>query len=498
MVIETGSDLMCLECKNHFAFSYQNQINIRRAKLSKHYGVSFANYLDDYFVTDYELHCSNCQKAIDKKIVSLIKRITELLASNSKLDTLLDNLYKVWSIEGNETIKDKHSFIFTYVEQLHSDVSEVVSESEIMISQFLNNTVINDSQNMPHKFYFENIVFKVISCLEKVHVIYAFLYNVEFRTNITENKMSYLWKKLKKVDNFKSTKFYLENLQLKGNGTYYKIDERRKQFDHDKTYGSHNTFSEVLNLTVNVIDYCELIYGIIPELIQLSMNLSIGVNVIPEYRLKLYNANKLTEYDMPDFRIAEKIYSEVNLLVNKIYQAIPSQKNTNIFDDYDISCRFSEISHSLLIAEKLIDDYHNKKKKEGINGFSSVDCHSLTNSAIKRLSSVQDKIAKLICSIWSINLIEGTDLYFGDLIVIFSQHIPQDESQMNTIDKITEIINSEDFRVMRVYRDRLFHIRDDLKSYPYEDRFILNLSLVKPCISLLSDLVNVFYAIKLI
>ena len=498
MVIETGSDLRCLECRDHFAFSYYNQIDIRRANISKQFGLSFTNYPDDYFIADYELHCPNCQKVFDEKIDSLTKRITELLASNSGLNASLHNLYIIWSSEGNGVKADKYKFIFTYIEQLHSDASEIASETQIMMLQFRENTVINDSNNMPYKFFFEDVVFKTISCLKKVHIVYSFLYNVDFRTRVNENTVDYLWKKLKKVDDFKYTEFYLGNHRLIERGVYRNIDERRKRFDHGRTYGSHNTFSEVLDLALNVIEYCELIYKLIPELEQLSIRKSNDISIVPEYQLMSFNVSTLTESDMPDFSIVQNIYQKINLLVNRIYKEITIEMNLKVFDDYDISCRFSEISHSLWVAETLINMYHATKQNVGVKRYSDVDYHSLTNSAIKRLSSVQDKIARLICLRWSIAVNDRNNLYFSHLVDIFSQYSPQDESQRMIMGKITKLVNSEDFRIMRNYRDRLFHIRDDLKSYSQKERFYINLSLIKQCISVLSDLIDIFYDIKLV
>lgn len=453
----------CIECLNRIPAEHLERTIRERKEI-------FINFApneecpknDDDYLSPFEQTCHNCQQKFSKSKhafeldIELINKQVSLV--NNKLDDL--KLY----FESMDNTDE----LFSFIEECAYNVGEIIQDTKFVFKSYMDHFVANTNFELTYRFYFENLPFKTISNIEKIQIIYASLFRIHLHSNIKRNKRDYVWKLLKKNSDFKKTIFYDENSLLLSSGSFNRIDARRKQFDHDRTYESHVKISDILELIADVLKYCDCFEKSLNEILNITKSKNqIELQLETQYHVV---SGDFSEMDQPEFHVVNEIYNNyntINLFLRDMFQKIEisqaNSKQNELLDLYDIGCRIAEVYRPLIFSLKI---------------YSHIDCnvidrddvmniHYLTNGSVKRVSSIQDKLARFVLRKYTRSGEKAPRIMFEDLKNYYSEIIlPQ-----TIITYITGILNSEHYRFTLNYRDRVFHIRDDLKIASNEEIF---------------------------
>lgn len=453
--------ILCINCVkvDIFNANFHNIIIERASRLELDYSKL---YDPTMLLTTHEQCCSRCQQ----KIFSSKEKLE--LDINMKMEAILYLEEEINSLHTRNCNDNKANQLMIQIRELNDLTKAVLCNLKLIFESYYNKTVFVSLELEKFRYYSDNISYFTISNLEKLVNLYSFYYKVEFSPNMKQNNLNNLYKKLKKNTDFKETEFFRHFSVLNSNGFLKLIDENRKYFAHDLSYKVNKHFSDSLIIAEYSIKFVELFVVGITELLSNYSKLYINYEIkLVEYRIKEYDLSCTNEDKYFDINKIKNIHESCNMYVKYLNNQDPliftNSYRVEYFEVYDVFSRISETTRALLI--KLETLFKNPDNFDYEKNFEDVfEAYLTINLSIYRVVAVLDKLAKLICKIYFID-IPTQKLYFSGLIYLISDK-GENENQNIIFKMISEIIENESYAIIQSHRDRFFHVRDDFCGGP--------------------------------
>lgn len=485
-------NLSCLSCKKKLDNKIQFQkIKQRRANAIEE-AIPFGNSPEEikimpnhFFIPDKDLYCNNCLNKISKIENEVDKLLIKSSKKKSEINNLLDNYSLYFWNHANISDKDKEKFIFlfSYIEECFKLCSEITVELNYLFTRFQEHIVPNFT-DFSYMFYYRNVVLKSISLIEKLTVLYSVIFKVQFRDNKTQNKYDVLLKKLRKVTDFKNTKFYEVMTNFRGTGQASLLENQRKILDHDISYSNGAEMMGVLD-KINIIQsLISNYYDLFDELIQLSRDSYQSVVLPNDYSIIEFSKSstipvqsispKETAFFARKFADISKQFT-TDFSLNLEGSAIQNKEFQRI---YDIVNRLHEISRTNTLVNNLITQAINTDQNVAdilIGDLVEINYNVLINSMIYRIYSVNDKIARFLVQKYNLST-DNDYVYFDDFKSILIDNKNQSIVANNEIlfTAIDSFLSSSEYTFLTNNRNRIFHIRNDQNNFNSSDEEYFN------------------------
>ncbi|MEQ2529431.1 Cthe_2314 family HEPN domain-containing protein [Bacillaceae bacterium CLA-AA-H227] len=428
--------------------------------------------------------CANCQKHFKKIFANIrndaFKIMGRNIRLNEKFDLFVEN-EEMLKVDIDDSIyfnssKKVREYMFSLLEEVHRFAYHASFECHLFCDMFEEPNPLFFSD----RFFLTNSAIKTMGAWEKILRFFSLFYEIELDTNPKNNSFITLQKKLKKTD-FVNTQIYSAFLQLKSNGTFNKIDEARKNNDHNVSYHlGGNNYKVLSKIAIAVLQNTDAIYNGLEEALLLFEKRS---RLVDKKFIQTFSiVTKVEENDKVFKKKALKIksnfsFNEVNKIILKSVGY--TQWANNRLEDVsgwkikyssppllsiyyrliDITFRLHEGTRSLGFATDMFGDAIELEyvdlDKYWIR-FDGMNYRYFIHSALIRIYSVYDKLGKIIQELFEVDL---KNTSFEATIDYIRKN--EDASFYNTLPPlkvINRIISHASYKKLYNTRQDFFHL----------------------------------------
>lgn len=422
---------------------------------------------DSFYINDEE--CNKIFKNITiNNTLNLLsvnekQKVESFFETTSKIDERLDDIVVDYLNFSNlkETQKlTPFGYIINMIEDIHFYINLCCKDIVLF-----NYGVEYASRNFySGRFFYNNAVEHLFQANERSYVLLGILYGFNFNTDLSTNKTYKIEKFLKKDVNYKNSQFKSIFEKLKSNNFYKELRDIRDYNTHDLSYltkvikddieKSGNKNLEFWNRDGNEVDidlYLPKIKGIIFCLNEFYNLLDMVLQHLKGNKC-IYNINgfpMINKYlnfnDNIAFNIYEtKDFEELHKHNMELFQRLPDYKSQLIVD---IVFRMNEVIHCVADIYNISgENFYSFWRSNGIDLYGLIDIQYLLYSALLRLYSCYDKLARYISNIDSkCSEIE----YFENFANIVENG--------RIINKIRKILDDDNYKLLFQLRNDIYH-----------------------------------------